>query len=208
MTTGLDFTGTPEARRQAAHRARSSQGDGATVEKGQTIIVNYLGQVYDGETPFDESYARGEPTSFQIGAGEVIKGWDEALVGPHGRQPGAARDPAGPRLRRAGQQGRRHQGHRHAVLRRRHPRRGLTGPAGCADTADGREQASTSRKSERLLNLLIMLLVQRHYVSKERIRAILYPDSATATPSRRCSSATRRSCAASACRSRSAASTR
>ena len=38
-------------------------------------------------------------------------------------------------------------------------------------------QASTSRKSERLLNLLIMLLVQRHYVSKERIRTILYADS-------------------------------
>jgi proteasome accessory factor B len=35
------------------------------------------------------------------------------------------------------------------------------------------------QKSERLLNLLIMLLVQRHYVSKERIRAILYPDSST-----------------------------
>lgn len=34
----------------------------------------------------------------------------------------------------------------------------------------------TARKSERLLNLLIMLLVQRHFVSKERIRAILYPD--------------------------------
>ena len=34
-----------------------------------------------------------------------------------------------------------------------------------------------ARKSERLLNLLIMLLVQRHYVSKERIRAILYQDS-------------------------------
>jgi proteasome accessory factor B len=35
------------------------------------------------------------------------------------------------------------------------------------------------QKSERLLNLLIMLLVQRHYVSKERIRTILYPDSST-----------------------------
>jgi proteasome accessory factor B len=34
-----------------------------------------------------------------------------------------------------------------------------------------------SDKSERLLNLLIMLLVQRHYVSKDRIRSILYPDS-------------------------------
>ena len=36
----------------------------------------------------------------------------------------------------------------------------------------------TAGKSERLLNLLIMLLVQRHYVSKDRIREILYPDSA------------------------------
>ena len=44
-----------------------------------------------------------------------------------------------------------------------------------AETAAG--AAPSSRKSERLLNLLIMLLVQRHYVSKERIRAILYPDS-------------------------------
>ena len=35
----------------------------------------------------------------------------------------------------------------------------------------------TAGKSERLLNLLIMLLVQRHYVPKERIREILYPDS-------------------------------
>jgi proteasome accessory factor B len=37
----------------------------------------------------------------------------------------------------------------------------------------------TVRKSERLLNLLIMLLVQRHYVAKDRIRSILYPDSST-----------------------------
>ena len=35
------------------------------------------------------------------------------------------------------------------------------------------------QKSERLLNLLIMLLVQRHYVSKDKIRSILYPDSST-----------------------------
>ena len=76
----LDFTGTPEP----SPRLRVApliQGDGAKVEKGQTIVVNYLGQVYDGEAPFDSSYARGEPTSFQIGVGAVVKGWDEALVG-------------------------------------------------------------------------------------------------------------------------------
>jgi len=37
----------------------------------------------------------------------------------------------------------------------------------------------TAQKSERLLNLLIMLLVQRHYVAKDRIRTILYPGSST-----------------------------
>ncbi len=37
----------------------------------------------------------------------------------------------------------------------------------------------TTDKSERLLNLLIMLLVQRHYVAKERIRRIVYPDSSS-----------------------------
>jgi peptidylprolyl isomerase len=76
----FDFTGTPDP----APRLRIAplvQGDGATVEKGQTIVVNYLGQVYGGETPFDSSFSRGEPTSFQIGVGAVVKGWDQALVG-------------------------------------------------------------------------------------------------------------------------------
>jgi peptidylprolyl isomerase len=80
VPSSLDFTGTPEP----SPRLRIAplvQGDGATVEKGQTIVVNYLGQVYKGDAPFDSSYARGEPTSFQIGVGAVVKGWDEALVG-------------------------------------------------------------------------------------------------------------------------------
>jgi peptidylprolyl isomerase len=76
----LDFSGTPDP----APRLRIAplvQGDGATVEKGQTIVVDYLGQVYKGETPFDSSFSRGAPTSFQIGVGAVVKGWDQALVG-------------------------------------------------------------------------------------------------------------------------------
>jgi len=76
----LDFTGTP-APSDRLRVAPLVQGDGATVEQGQTIVVNYLGQVYDGEAPFDSSFARGEPTSFQIGTGAVVKGWDQALVG-------------------------------------------------------------------------------------------------------------------------------
>jgi peptidylprolyl isomerase len=76
----FDFSKAPEP----ASRLRIApliQGDGATVEKGQTIVVNYFGEVYGGESAFDSSFARGEPTSFQIGTGAVIKGWDQALVG-------------------------------------------------------------------------------------------------------------------------------
>jgi peptidylprolyl isomerase len=76
----FDFAKAPEP----AERLRIAplvQGDGATVEKGQTIVVNYFGEVYGGDSAFDSSFSRGEPTSFQIGTGAVIKGWDQALVG-------------------------------------------------------------------------------------------------------------------------------
>lgn len=56
------------------------KGEGAVVEKGQTIVVNYLGQVFDAKKPFDESYSK-EPTSFPIGVGGVVSGWDKELVG-------------------------------------------------------------------------------------------------------------------------------
>jgi len=56
------------------------QGDGAEVQQGQTIIVNYLGQVWNGDV-FDNSYDRGTTISFPIGVGMVIAGWDQTLVG-------------------------------------------------------------------------------------------------------------------------------
>lgn len=74
---------------QAAPTALSSevlvQGTGAVVAKGQTLVVNYLGQTWtpkDGQPNiFDNSYDRGEPASFAIGVGQVIQGWDKTLVG-------------------------------------------------------------------------------------------------------------------------------
>lgn len=57
-----------------------SPGDGAPVEKGQTIVVNYFGQVWNGHM-FDNSYDRGAAIDFPIGLGVVINGWDEGLVG-------------------------------------------------------------------------------------------------------------------------------
>lgn len=56
------------------------QGSGAEVQAGQTIVVNYLGQVWNGEV-FDNSYDGGTTISFPIGVGMVIAGWEKTLVG-------------------------------------------------------------------------------------------------------------------------------
>jgi peptidylprolyl isomerase len=79
VPTSLDFKGLSGPSKQL-RSADLVRGDGAKVEKGQTIVVNYLGQVFDGKEPFDESYS-GDPTSFQIGVGAVVPGWDRSLVG-------------------------------------------------------------------------------------------------------------------------------
>jgi peptidylprolyl isomerase len=56
-------------------------GDGAVVEAGQTIVVNYVGAVWSTGTVFDSSFERGAPVDFVIGQQQVIAGWDEGLVG-------------------------------------------------------------------------------------------------------------------------------
>jgi peptidylprolyl isomerase len=55
-------------------------GTGATASAGQTVTVNYSGTLTDG-TKFDSSYDRGQPFSFTLGVGQVIKGWDEGFAG-------------------------------------------------------------------------------------------------------------------------------
>jgi peptidylprolyl isomerase len=77
--TGLDFSGVPKPDDQL-RSAYLVEGTGEPVKQGQTIVADYIGQVYGGKKPFDESFSA-QPASFQIGVGGVIKGWDEALVG-------------------------------------------------------------------------------------------------------------------------------
>ncbi len=55
-------------------------GTGVTAEKGKTVSVHYTGTLING-TVFDSSIPRGQPFVFPLGAGRVIKGWDEGVVG-------------------------------------------------------------------------------------------------------------------------------
>ena len=55
-------------------------GAGATAQAGQTVTVHYSGWLENGKK-FDSSVDRGQPFSFPLGAGRVIKGWDEGVQG-------------------------------------------------------------------------------------------------------------------------------
>ena len=57
------------------------QGNGAVVKAGQSISIQYVGQVYPAGKIFDESWSSGAARTFQIGAGSLIKCWDDGLVG-------------------------------------------------------------------------------------------------------------------------------
>ncbi|MDY7022833.1 MAG: FKBP-type peptidyl-prolyl cis-trans isomerase [Cyanobacteriota bacterium] len=54
------------------------EGNGASPERGQTVVVHYTGTLENGDQ-FDSSRDRGQPFSFKIGVGQVIKGWDEGV---------------------------------------------------------------------------------------------------------------------------------
>jgi peptidylprolyl isomerase len=79
----FDFTDAPDPT-DDLRKVQLIKGTGPRVKKGQTIAVRYLGQAFDGDKPFDENFGdtgTGEPTTFSIGTGAVIKGWDKGLDG-------------------------------------------------------------------------------------------------------------------------------
>ena len=62
-------------------------GSGAEAAAGKTVAVHYTGWLYDASIPnhhgtrFDSSRDRGQPFEFVLGAGQVIKGWDQGVAG-------------------------------------------------------------------------------------------------------------------------------
>ncbi len=55
-------------------------GEGNPVPAGAELTVNYTGTFLSTGAKFDSSYDRGQPYTFRVGAGAVIKGWDEAFA--------------------------------------------------------------------------------------------------------------------------------
>lgn len=72
--TGLDTIATGTGLRYI----RLNKTDGAQAKAGSTVAVHYTGYMKDGSI-FDSSVSRGEPISFPLGVGRVIKGWDEGI---------------------------------------------------------------------------------------------------------------------------------
>lgn len=56
-------------------------GDGPEAKSGDRVSMQYVGALYSDGTEFDSSWDRGEPFEFTLGAGEVIPGWDQGIVG-------------------------------------------------------------------------------------------------------------------------------
>jgi peptidylprolyl isomerase len=78
--TGLDFKGLtkPDPTTGPFLRTTLKQGTGAVVGEDDSVKVNYLGMVYGGKKPFDESYSK-SPVEFKLS--EVVKGWTYGLKG-------------------------------------------------------------------------------------------------------------------------------
>ena len=57
------------------------KGTGAEAKAGQSVTVNYVGELFHGGKVFDASWKRNEPFTFTLGQGSVIKGWDQGVAG-------------------------------------------------------------------------------------------------------------------------------
>jgi peptidylprolyl isomerase len=57
------------------------KGKGKAAKSGDQVEMQYVGVLYEDGTQFDASWDSGQPFPFELGGGQVIKGWDEGIVG-------------------------------------------------------------------------------------------------------------------------------
>ena len=77
--TGLDWTGIAEpALDTPVQRVILKEGTGAAVKASDTVTVNYLGETYKADSPFDESFSK-EPLTSPLSG--LIQGWSIGLTG-------------------------------------------------------------------------------------------------------------------------------
>jgi peptidylprolyl isomerase len=57
------------------------EGDGPVAKAGDAVSVHYVGVAFSTGEEFDASWNRGTPLQFQLGAGQVISGWDQGVQG-------------------------------------------------------------------------------------------------------------------------------
>ena len=73
-------TGKPKTTPSGAEYWDLKVGTGVAASSGKAVRVHYTGWLTDGKK-FDSSVDRGQPFMFTLGAGQVIKGWDEGVTG-------------------------------------------------------------------------------------------------------------------------------
>ena len=87
QTTNTQRDSKLDATPQALQKIDIKQGDGAEAVPGKAVVVHYTGWLYDTSKPdshgakFDSSRDRNDPFSFALGAGQVIRGWDDGVAG-------------------------------------------------------------------------------------------------------------------------------
>ncbi len=77
--TNFDWAGVG-AKPDKLHVVTLIEGDGPAIEKNRLVTFDYFGEVFKSKKPFDESYSKA-PVTFMVGAGGLIKAWDEGLIG-------------------------------------------------------------------------------------------------------------------------------
>ncbi len=80
MNDDFRETGTAQTNPSGLQYIELLPGTGAEAAAGKRVTVHYTGWLTNG-TKFDSSRDRGQPFSFGLGAGQVIKGWDEGVAG-------------------------------------------------------------------------------------------------------------------------------